>query len=108
MRKLLYHQQLWPVLVLIWLRGLRHDEINSGRSHYRKQIYNVVHGLGTAFLTALSVGNVINIGYHNYVVQNVVSDDTFAVENTLLEDFNVSFLWTCPCHNGPSDQATAI
>ena len=48
----------------------------------------VVTGLGTKFLSSLSVGQVINIGYHNYVIQNIIDDSLLTVETPLLEAFN--------------------
>lgn len=48
---------------------------------------NVVDGLGTNFGT-LQTGQVINIGYFNYVVQNIVSATRLTVEGTMLESFD--------------------
>lgn len=48
---------------------------------------NVVDGLGTNFFT-LKAGQVINIGYHNYVVQNIVSASKLTVEGSMLESFD--------------------
>ena len=48
----------------------------------------VVLGHGTKFLTDLSAGNVINIGYYTYTVDTVISDNKLEVEEMLLESFN--------------------
>ena len=49
---------------------------------------NVVIGHGTMFLTEVSAGNIINIGYYTYTVDTVVSDSKLIVEESLMESFN--------------------
>lgn len=49
---------------------------------------SVVKGHGTKFLTDVSVGEVINIGYFTYTVDTVISDSKLVVEEILQESFN--------------------
>ena len=47
-----------------------------------------VKGHGTKFLSEVSTGNVINIGYFTYTVDTVISDSKLIVEEVLQESFN--------------------
>ena len=48
----------------------------------------MVTGKGTRFLTEVSAGDIINIGYGNYTVQCVVDNYTLTVEEALQETFD--------------------
>lgn len=49
---------------------------------------NIVHGCGTQFLSEIFPGNVINIGYHTYTVDCVITDVQLVVEEALQETFD--------------------
>lgn len=47
-----------------------------------------VRGLGTQFLAECARGNVVHIGYQDYVIQNVIDDQTLTIETPFLESFD--------------------
>ena len=53
-----------------------------------KQNTNVVSGRGTSFLSEISPGDVVNIGYFNYTVDRIVDDTRMYVEETFIETFD--------------------
>ena len=49
---------------------------------------NRIYGHGTRFVTELSEGRVVHIGYNNYTVQSIIDDTTCTIEETFQESFD--------------------
>ena len=63
------------------------SKIFSGRVCVKKNT-NVVIGRGTSFLSEISSGDVVNIGYFNYTVDRIIDDTKLSVEEALIETFD--------------------
>ena len=47
-----------------------------------------ISGHGTNFLEVVGTGSVVNIGYNNYVVENVIGDESLTLETPATESFD--------------------